>query len=153
MAFSFFELCKPFCQWQSWDPRRGKNTHNPSLTIGHIIIRHHYPHMPSNWNNDYPPMWLTFSKSRRAWVCTWRGLSNVLKECPKGTLSPLLQVCDCTGGPRSLVSLRKAASETEQQKILSNSGTMIIPTFMFQQNLVSAKYEPILGHTEAVHVK
>ena len=43
--------------------------------------------------------------------------------------------------------------ETEQQKIVSNSGIMIIPTFMFQQNLVSAKYEPILGHTEAVHVK
>ena len=54
---------------------------------------------------------------------------------------------------QQMISISVFTCETEQQKTLPNSGIMNIPTFVFQQNLVSAKYEPILGHTEAVHVK
>lgn len=95
----------------------------------------------ANWDNKFPPMKLTFSKSRRAWVCTRGSFSNALRECvcPKGTFSPVLQVCDCAGGPRSLVSLRKAASETARQKNLYNSGIIVIPTCTIQQNF-SANY-------------
>lgn len=51
------------------------------------------------------------------------------------------------------MSLRKAAGETEQHKILHDGGVRVVLTNIIPQNSVSAKHKPILGDVEAAHIQ